>query len=47
MYVCLSSQSSVPNRLRDKDNVGFVSPEAASHWEKTAECSAQKAQLKL
>jgi hypothetical protein len=23
--VCLSSQSSVPNRLRDKDEVGLVS----------------------
>jgi hypothetical protein len=41
MYVCLSSQRSVPDRLRDKDNVGLVSLEAASHWEETAECSAQ------
>jgi hypothetical protein len=36
MFGCLSSQSSVPNRLRDKDNVGLVSLEAVSHREKTA-----------
>ena len=36
MFEYLSSRSSVPNRLRDKDKVGLVSLEAGSQSEKTA-----------